>query len=122
MNFATLLKIPNFRGVFMRDQLPESRLEIESGILNLDSLDGPGTHWTLWIKTNRKCYYFDSYGIQSPKEFDEYMKYDITYSTYNIQKNYDIICGHLCLVVLYEVLINKKGFHKVILELFSLIK
>jgi len=106
----------------MRDRLPKKVNRIESGILNLDSMKGPGTHWTCWIKNKGICYYFDSYGITSPKEFDDYVKCDVIYSTYNVQKNHEVICGHLCLIVLHETLVKKKDFHAVILELFYLIK
>ena len=34
----------------MRDTLPEKAMEIECGILNFDSVNGSGTHWTAWIR------------------------------------------------------------------------
>ena len=40
MNAAAELKIPNFRGVFLRDTLPKRAKGKECGILNLDSSDG----------------------------------------------------------------------------------
>ena len=122
IKYTNILNIPHFRGVFMRDQLPRYVNKIESGILNLDSIKGPGTHWTCWIKNGRKCYYFDSYGITSPTEFDDYIRCDVIYSTYNVQKEHKVICGHLCLHVLYETMVRKRKFHEVILELFTLIK
>ena len=39
--FVEVLKIKNFRGVFMRDTLPSKILEKEVGIVNLDSSDIP---------------------------------------------------------------------------------
>ena len=39
------LKIPRFRGVFLRDNLPLEPKRIECGILNLDDTSGNGTHW-----------------------------------------------------------------------------
>jgi len=85
----------------MRDNLPGKSLHIECGILNLDTLDGPGTHWTCWFKRKDICYYFDSFGLSFPIEFDAYIKCDTYYSTYKIQEIDDVICGHLCLYVLY---------------------
>ena len=45
LKYARALKIPNFRGVFMRDALPSGGPRYrESAIINLDDKDGPGTH------------------------------------------------------------------------------
>ena len=44
---AKILKIENFKGVFVRDKVPEKQSRnAECDILNLDSSSGPGTHWT----------------------------------------------------------------------------
>ncbi|KMQ82492.1 hypothetical protein RF55_22762, partial [Lasius niger] len=40
------MRIPFFRGVFMRDSLLIGGIyRIESGIVNLDNTEGPDTHW-----------------------------------------------------------------------------
>ena len=114
--YVKKLKIPHFRGIFMRDDLPKKSLKTECGILNLDSVEGPGTHWTCWFKIEDICYYFDSFGLNCPEEFDEYVKCDILYSTNKIQKMNEVICGHLCLYVLYG-LMNKLDFHEIVLYL-----
>lgn len=44
INAAQKLKLPNFRGVFLRDVLPEKLWKKECGILNLDDTSGNGTH------------------------------------------------------------------------------
>ena len=44
------LKIPNFRGVCLRDTLPKRPNQKECGILNSDSSNGRGTHWVAWLK------------------------------------------------------------------------
>ncbi|CAG2239728.1 unnamed protein product [Mytilus edulis] len=56
---VTALGIPCFRGVFMRDTLPPSPRRIECGILNHDSWEVPGTHWTCWYKRGPVKYNFD---------------------------------------------------------------
>jgi hypothetical protein len=60
-----MLQLRNFRGIFMRDTLPEKVIgKQECGILNLDSIKGLGTHWCCWLKISDKlCYYFDSFGL-----------------------------------------------------------
>ncbi|KAJ8939269.1 hypothetical protein NQ318_015227 [Aromia moschata] len=68
MKYAKLLKIKHFRGVFMRDSLrsihPPRRLEC--AIINLDSTEGPGTHWVAYKKHGDNVLYFDSFGALKP--------------------------------------------------------
>ena len=100
MDAVKELKIHNFRGVFMRDNLPSKPLKRECGILNLDDISGRGTHWVCWYKTEKRSSYFDSFGIQPPKEVIDYLSCPIFYNTEKIQPDDDVICGHLCLYVL----------------------
>lgn len=101
-----MLKIPNFRGVFMRDTLPPKPLQYESGILNLDTSSGEGSHWIAYVKHGKKVKYFDSIGqLRPPLELIKYFKRDgsveITYNTDRYQKS-TYNCGHLCLGFLYS--------------------
>jgi len=97
------LRIPSFRGVFVRDKLPNKPNKNECGILNLDDSRGNGTHWTAWFRRNNKNYYFDSYGIQPPLELQRYLTGTIFYSTEKIQPKGEVFCGHLCLYVLKQL-------------------
>ena len=117
--------IPHFRGVFMKDALPNSGvLEQECGIVNLDSAGNPGTHWVSYYKDKKNRIYFDSFAQTTPVEIQKYLKTDHEFKTdiAVIQRNTDIvqhintsICGHLCLFVLkalekgesYQKIINK---------------
>lgn len=106
--YVKLLNIPNFRGVFMRNKLPKKINKTESGIVNLDSTNGAGTHWTAYIKNKNKVMYFDSYGnLRPPLELISYFKSDggkinIAYN-YNTYQSYNTtICGQLCLQFLYN--------------------
>ena len=94
---------PFWRGIFSRDQLPKKPNKRECGILNLDSIDGPGTHWVAWYKNKGTKYYFDSYGIQPPEEMHKYLKSPILYNSIQIQEPGTYICGHLCIYVLEEL-------------------
>lgn len=93
-------KIPNFRGVFMRDALPGKPKTNECAILNLDSEDGPGTHWVAYKKIGNFVEYYDSFGkLPPPLELNTYFgkRVKITYN-YNTDQNYNSVkCGHLCL-------------------------
>ena len=42
------LEIPHFRGVFMRDTLPQYPFNIECGIVNLNTPDQSGSHWVCY--------------------------------------------------------------------------
>lgn len=46
-----MLKIKKFRGVFMRDRLPEYPLKNESAVVNLNN--GSGTHWVAYHKNGK---------------------------------------------------------------------
>ena len=87
----------------MRDTLPTKRKFNESGILNLDSSSGDGTHWVLWFKKGKDKFYFDSYGMQPPSELIFYLKSPIFYNSERVQQNGEVFCGHLCLFVLTQL-------------------
>jgi hypothetical protein len=93
------LKIPNFRGVFCRNELPHKANVNECGIINLDDSQGEGSHWCCWFKrVGFKCY-FDSFGLQPPNEIVQYLKTGILYSTDRIQpdgQRYAGICASMC--------------------------
>jgi hypothetical protein len=107
------LKIKNFRGVFIRTDLPKKPRKKECGIMNLDgdlTDETKGTHWVAWAVKNNKNQsekiYFDSFGIQPPLELINYLREkpgDIEYCTDQIQELNTVICGHLCLQFLIEV-------------------
>ena len=72
-------KIPNFRGVFLRNELPRKPKRNECGILNLD--DDQGTHWIWWYRKCDEKRYFDSYGVRLPEELLSCLKSPIYYCT-----------------------------------------
>ena len=107
--YAKQLKIPNFRGVFMRDTLPTHPQNTECGIVNLNTHDKPGSHWVCYYKQGQKRIYFDSFGQITPLEVQQYLKTSSEFQRGKevIQRNTDIVqapntvvCGHLCLSVL----------------------
>ena len=97
---ARKLKIPNFRGVSLRDTLPKKPKKKECGILNLDDTSGSGTHWVAWYKNGAEKNYFDSYGLRPPNELIDYLHSPILYNTERVQPYDQVFCGHLCLYVL----------------------
>ena len=100
----------------MRDTLPSTPFKKEIGILNLDSYKNLGTHWTLWYKNMDKCYYFDSFGLGPPKELITYLKKDIWASTFIMQEIGTKYCGHLCIILLKNI-IKFNDFWNALLQL-----
>ena len=47
----------------------ESKILSHRGFVNIDTGSQDGTHWTSFIVTNDKSFYFDSFGVQSDKFF-----------------------------------------------------
>ena len=69
LSFAKKLRIPHFRGVYMRNKLPKNGpLQTESAIINLDNAIGPGTHWVAYRKTKNEVVYFNSFGDLPPSK------------------------------------------------------
>ena len=103
------LKIPNFRGVFMKDTLPKRPKSNECGIMNFNTSNQSGSHWVCWFKNRLDRIYFDSFGCITPKELQKYLKTKREYennilciqrNTDQVQQPNTQICGQLCLYVL----------------------
>jgi hypothetical protein len=100
---AKTMKIHNFRGVYLRDELSMTPKDNECAILNLDDSSGSGTHWVAWIKKRTEKYYFDGYGLPPPDELLTYLHRPVYYNSERIQPDNEVFCGHLCLYVLKMV-------------------
>ena len=109
LKIAKHLEIPNFKGVFTRDQLPEKIGNRESGIVNFNTSEEPGSHWVAYFRDGSKKIYFDSFGQVIPTEIQKYLKTKDEYrnnlpvierNTDVVQEPNTVICGHLCLYVL----------------------
>lgn len=76
-------------------------------IINLDDMDGPGTHWTVlnYNDNNNSWDYFDSYGMMPPKEFNNDGK-TLYYNNERLQGDNNL-CGYYCI---YYIEKNKNGY------------
>ena len=102
--YARMLKIGNFRGCYMRDQLKDLKYwESECGILNLNLSNEAGSHWTCWFKKNADKYYFNSFGLPPPKELIDYLGSPVLYSTFQLQDLNEQNCGKWCLFILKKL-------------------
>ena len=118
MGLVDEFKIANFQGIYMRDGLPIKNHR-GCAIMNLDLEAGNGTHWTCWYwRDCNTCFYFDSFGLAPPSEFYKYAEGDVYHNTYKIQRLNDVICGHLCVLVLY-LLSRGIPFHEILIFLYK---
>lgn len=103
--YVKTLKIPHFRGVFMRDTLPKKPRKVECWILNHDSAHSTGTHWTALAKIRNNAWYFDSYGnLRPPLEVLSYLGDEVALviNYHQYQRVNALNCGHLCLKFLFN--------------------
>ena len=117
MDWVKILGIKHFRGIYSRDALPK-QIRKECGIINLDDMVGPGTHWVCYrnlggIASPRNppaggsdvVEYFDPFGLIMSSEALEYFKTagkQIVYSMDEIQNRNTVLCGYWCLYYLFE--------------------
>ncbi len=69
-------------------------------IINLQSSDNAGTHWTFCYCGYNICFYMDSYGAVPPEIIQNKLKRkygEIHYSAYVIQDLKSQMCGYYCL-------------------------
>ena len=72
------MRIPHFRGVFMRNCLPTDGPNInKSAIFNLDDVMGRRTHWVAYRKIGKDVHYSDSFGtLKPPRDMLNYLGVD----------------------------------------------
>jgi hypothetical protein len=118
--------IKNFRGVFMKDELPKIMGSDESIIINLDSSKNDGTHWVCAYndKFSKYVYYFDSYGVLPPINVVKYLNTSgktILYNTSQLQSLISSMCGYYCVFICKE-LYKHKSFYDTVYALNRLNK
>ena len=74
MEWVKRLGVKHFRGIYSRDGLPK-KIKKECGIINLDDITGPGTHWVCYRNIDSVVEYFDSFGLIMPNEALVYFLY-----------------------------------------------
>lgn len=86
------------------DKLPHLHTLPAALVINLDDSTQPGSHWvTVYIDTNNKGEYFDSYGREPNETLKNYMhKYttNIKHNKKCIQQPLTATCGQLCIYYL----------------------
>lgn len=100
----------------MTDELPTRRQQCECGILNLDRLSGPGTHWTCWYVDKKIKIYFDSYGANIPHELHAYLGPNVLHNDFQVQDFGTDVCGDICVLVLL-LLSSGVDFTNIVMEM-----
>ena len=90
----------------MRNALPLAPKHMERAIVNLDDVQGPGTHWVAYKKSGDNDIYFDSFGnLRPPTDLMNYFNVDEVKYNYRRYQDFDThICGHLCLKFFADVI------------------
>ena len=104
MEWVKKLGIRHLRGIYSRDGLP-SVIKKECGIINLDDIQGPGTHWVFYRNIDNVVEYFDPFGLIMPNEAMKYFNTSgkrIVYAIDEIQNRNTVLCGYWCLYYLLE--------------------
>jgi hypothetical protein len=124
LKYVKDLKIPCFKGVFMRNELKKCKpLNKECGIMNFNTSNESGSHWVCWVKKDKKRIYFDSFGQNMPIELERYLKSnsELKNKKLCIKRNHIVVqhintveCGTLCLYVLYSLMNQHLDFNKVL--------
>ena len=110
--------VDDFKGVYMKDQLPD-KLERGSYIINLQSSkEGNGTHWVCLYYTPNYSYYYDSFGFVAPLEVQKKI-IPYMYNDLEIQDIDSTACGFYC--VAFVLYLNKKmNVEKAFMEFINL--
>ena len=110
MNESQLQKIYIYH-IYPRD----SKVNSDTGFVNIDDGSQGGTHWTCFIVKNNKSFYFDSFGGQPDKFLFEQLPKPIIYHNYTIQDINFKLRGSYCLYFFY--LIERMKYYDAILKL-----
>ena len=100
----------------MTDGLPKQCTINECGILNLDRLSGPGTHWTCWFVNGETKIYFDSYGANVPHQLHKYLGKSVLHNDFQVQSFGTDICGDMCVLVLF-LLSHNEDFYDIVMKI-----
>ena len=101
MDWLAKLGIKHLRGIYSCDGLPHKTRK-ECGIINLDDMEGAGTHWVCYRNLDSMVEYFDPFGLIMPNEAPAYFHTSVsTYSTqwvkYKTEVLFSVVIG-VCII------------------------
>jgi hypothetical protein len=101
--------LPEYKGTFSRDNLPNRFQPNTCYIVNYDKHDGQGTHWIALLRNNEQyCEVFDPLGVPPSNNILTFCKstnLKVQYNSSQIQPTNSIACGYFA--VLYLILRQK---------------
>ena len=110
VNFISIDPISkfDFQGCFASDEIPKMQKN-KFIILNTDSSESKGEHWTVLFRENEDSYeFFDSLG-QSPKTYSfQNFPTKCNFATKMIQNPFQNTCGYFCLYYIFYKCRGKK--------------
>ena len=97
-----------FLNVFPRDRLPPVSKRLPCCfIVNSDTANLPGTHWTaVYIDSDNCGFYFDSFGFLPPPRLQRWLNYYTRRWFYNstcFQQPTTFVCAYYCIYFLYQM-------------------
>jgi hypothetical protein len=118
-NICNKLKLP-LDNILMRDEITKKLKDVGFYIINLDTSNHDGTHWTACFCHPLKSFYFDSYGFLPPLELEQKIK-PYTYNDKDIQDWNSEACGWFCIAFIKFLCDknDKETAYKEFLKLFS---
>ena len=114
----------NFLGCYASDQLPTVPSSFpKSLIINTAAFDTGGEHWVAIVMHEKKCFYFDSFGLPIINEnilqfLSNYKK--VTYSDVCIQNTFSNYCGKFCIAFIKYV--HSKHSYNQFINQFDFVK
>ena len=126
LKYMDLLKVPSFRGVFKRDELPKHINVEECGIVNLSPHEQLPPYWVCYAKLHKTRLYLDPCGQNLPLQMRMYMKTEkelrdnvpvITRNSNILLRADTKISGHLCLLALTSLMREHVSFEELIEQL-----
>ena len=89
----------NYIGTFSKNNVPKLKNN-QSTIVNLADSNDKGSHWIGMKYSDKKLFYFDSYGIGYIPDIikKQYSDDKIITNIFKLQSNLSVECGKFCLM------------------------
>ena len=98
------------QGCFAKDRIPHTAAGTTAAyIVNMQSEeegDKKGTHWVALVQFPHWSFYFDSMGVDPPKQVIEKARKPMVFNLQQVQDINSCQCGYYCLYFLYHLLVE----------------
>ena len=107
-----LNKFSAFKGTFPSDTIIISRNnDTQAFVINTSNSNSPGEHWTALILDNKKCFFFDSFGLEILnldilKQIKNQGISNYKYNSKQIQPISSNNCGYYCIAFIVSYMYN----------------